>query len=299
MLKGFSWRHAAIKLEPGVRPDDKRASYIRRRLVPTFLALLIFAVTGWMGIRLMRERGSSEPGRRFKPASLELKDDFEGTRVAAFWLPGEYGSGRFAPGRIEISTNYVRSGRTAVRITVHEGDVRQKGDDGIDTERAELDSGKHPFLDQEVWYAYSFLIPEGFPVVDNRLIISQWKQNGVHGGPLLAERYRGGRHYLTIREPNAFFHDQKRFDLPAIEAGRWNDMVWRICFSKGNGGSVDLWMNGEKIVTYRGATAFPEGENRFYHKIGLYRDRWPEPMTIYFDRYQLGGARPVDKTNDQ
>lgn len=54
-------------------------------------------------------------------------------------------------------------------------------------------------------------------------------------------------------------------------------------------------MNGQQVASYQGVTAFERGESTIYHKIGLYRDRWKEPMTIYVDNYTLGnGLRAVD-----
>ena len=47
-------------------------------------------------------------------------------------------------------------------------------------------------------------------------------------------------------------------------------------------------MNGIQVVSHHGPTASGSGENGIYNKIGLYRDRWSEPMTIYFDNYTLG-----------
>ena len=49
-------------------------------------------------------------------------------------------------------------------------------------------------------------------------------------------------------------------------------------------------MNGREVVRYRGATAWDGSEARFYHKVGLYRDRWPDPMTIHLDDYRLSRA---------
>jgi hypothetical protein len=181
-----------------------------------------------------------------------------------------------------------RSGKACVKITVKEGDVEQVGDDGMKTERAELDSGKHRFVGRDVWYGFSFLVPEGFPVVDNRLVIAQWKQGGVHGGPLIAQRFRAGRHYLTVRVPGDDDGDDERFRLPAIKFGTWNDMVYHARFSAGADGLVEVWMNGKRVVRRKGANCFKDGENRVYNKFGLYRDRWKDPMTIYFDDYTLG-----------
>lgn len=55
-------------------------------------------------------------------------DGFEGSTVAGFWLPGNYGSGLYVPGDIRVSKNYARSGSQSVEITVHEGDVAAAGD---------------------------------------------------------------------------------------------------------------------------------------------------------------------------
>lgn len=218
-----------------------------------------------------------------------LFDGFEGNWIADFWLPGNYGSGRFETGAISISGSYARSGIRSVQITVKEGDIDQiNKEDGVHLERAELDSGRHPFLHADVWVGFSFLVPSGFPVVDNRLVISQWKQDGFNVGPLVAQRFRKGEHYLTVRIPNTASDDAMRFPLPNIVFGRWNDMIWHVKFSPGADGRVELWMDGHQYVSYSGPTSVKNGKNSFYHKIGLYRDRWKEPMTVYFDNYTLG-----------
>jgi hypothetical protein len=213
-------------------------------------------------------------------------DAFEGDAVAGFWRPGDAGSGRYVPGAIVISNEYARSGSRAVQVTVHEGDVEQPGDDGQLTERAELDAGKRPVVGRDAWYGFSVLVPPAFPVVDTRLVIAQWKQTGVDGSPIVAQRYRGGEHQLSIRRPDAFLW--KRYSLPQIEPGAWIDMVYHLRFSTGPDGIVEVWMNGNQVVTYRGVTAFSTGERLIYSKIGLYRDRWKEPMTLYFDNYTMG-----------
>jgi hypothetical protein len=233
--------------------------------------------------------GAAAGARRPPPA---LSDDFEGGALSDFWRPGDYGAGRYVPGAVTLTDSHRRTGRRSVRITVKEGDVAQVGGDGKDTERAELDSGSHPVVGRDVWYGYSFLVPEGFPVVDNRLVISQWKQTGLEGGPVVAQRFRDGRHDVTIRVPGGRnpSSDTRRYRLPPIAFGEWNDVVCHARFSRGGDGLVEMWMNGKKVLTHKGPQCFPGGEDAVYHKFGLYRDRWKEPMTIYFDNYTIGGS---------
>ena len=92
---------------------------------------------------------SSAPPR--KGLRMPLADGFEGDAVAGFWLAGNYGTGSHEPGAIVLSKDYARSGTRSARITVKEGDVGARGDDGQHVERAELDSGHYPLLGREVW----------------------------------------------------------------------------------------------------------------------------------------------------
>ncbi|MCD6049657.1 MAG: hypothetical protein K0Q55_1060 [Verrucomicrobia bacterium] len=218
---------------------------------------------------------------------LPLFDGFEGETITNFWRAGDAGSGRYAPGAVSVTTNRARSGRQSVQITVRQGDIQQEGGDGEPNERAELDSGKL-LLSQERWYGFSFQIPEGFPIVSTRLVMAQWKQGGVNGGPLIAQRYRSDRHHLTIRDWKDDDGDRKEYPLPAIKPGRWNDMIYRIRLSPTKDGLVEVWMNGERVVSHRGPTSSAAGEGDVYNKVGLYRDRMAQPMTIYFDNYTVG-----------
>jgi Polysaccharide lyase len=112
----------------------------------------------------------------------------------------------------------------------------------------------------------------------------------VRGSPLIAERYRNGKHDLTIRLADSSWGRRKTYSLLAIIFCRWNDMVYHIRFSSGEDGLVDVWMNGTRVVTYKGTTAFKDGEDNIYHKVGLYRDRWKDPMSIFFDNYTLADS---------
>jgi hypothetical protein len=229
------------------------------------------------------------PEQSLRANPIPLADGFESDSVASFWLPGDYGTGLYEPGAVAISTDYARAGTHSARITVKEGDVEQRGDDGRRVERAELDSGHYPLLGRDMWYGFSFLLPPGFPIVDNRLVLASWKQSDVEGSPLIGQRFRAGRHSLTIRPPGAGGGGTS-YTLPDIRLGRWNDMVYHVRYSTGKDGMIEVWMNGKRVVSYRSPTASDAGADRFYNKVGLYRDRWREPMTMYVDNYTLGDS---------
>lgn len=218
-----------------------------------------------------------------------LFDGFEGEAIADFWLPGNYGTGSYVPGAVQISTDYARTGSRSAKITVKESDIEAKGDDGKSVERAEIDSGHRKFLGREVWYGFSILLPPEFPVVDNRLVIASCKQSDVEGSPLIGQRFRNGKHTFSIRPPGAG-GSGKSYSLPDLKLGTWADTVYRVRYTPGDDGCIEVWMDGKKVVTYVGPTASKDGADRFYHKVGLYRDRWKEPMTMYLDNYTLGDS---------
>jgi hypothetical protein len=224
------------------------------------------------------------PTRKANPIVIKaLYDGFEGSAVAGFWLPGNYGSGLYVPGDIRVSNNYARSGSQSVEIIVHEGDVAAAGDSNTQVERAELDSGHFKLLGQEAWYGFSVLIPRSFPITDVRLVISSCKQSDV-SRPLTAQRLRNGKHTLTIESQGR----KKEYRLPDLPLEKWVDFVYRARYSTGDDGLFQVWMNGHLAVSYCGPLADPGSKNAFYHKIGLYRDRMKEPMRIYFDNYSMG-----------
>ncbi|GEM_PF-2689061 len=212
-----------------------------------------------------------------------LFDDFESSSIASFWLPGDYGSGLYVSGAIKVSTNYARTGSNSVQITIHQGDIERPGDAGTRVERDELDSGHFPLRGREAWYGFSFLIPENFPILDNRLVISSCKQSDV-SRPLTAQRFRNGKHTLTVESQGL----KKEYRLPPLPLGKWVDMIYHARYSAEQDGIFQVWMNGKQVVSYSGPLADRDAKNAFYHKIGLYRDCIPEPMTIYFDNYTMG-----------
>lgn len=224
-----------------------------------------------------------------KAARWPLADGFESGSLADFWLPGDYGTGSRTPTAVTVTTDFARSGTRSAKITVREEDVEAKGDDGRSVERAELDSGHYPLLGRDVWYGFSLLLPADFPVVDDRLVIGTIKQSDWEGSPLLGQRFRAGRHTLSIRAPGAS-GGGKSYDLPPLPLGEWVDMAYRVRYSTGADGVIEVWMGGRRAAEYRGPTASATAADRFYHKVGLYRDRWPQPMTLYLDNYTAGDS---------
>ncbi|WP_422079653.1 polysaccharide lyase [Ulvibacterium sp.] len=247
-----------------------------RPIKPAFQLLLVFIICYGCG--------------EGKIDDFTKSDDFETGHLADFWRPGNKGSGRYEKDAVTITDQYQRSGNKCAKLVVQKGFIRQDGGDGNFTERTELDSGAHPFLNYEVWYAHSFFLPKDFPIVDNRLVISQVKQKVLFGNTiqLFAHRFRNGSHYLTIYDMTKDEKERSsRIELPKLTKEKWHDFLLQIYYSETSEGYINMWMDGEKVVSFKGVTASKKGRNRFYHKIGMYRDQWPDAMTLYVDDYLM------------
>ena len=222
-----------------------------------------------------------------------VRDGFESPTLSNLWE-----TDKIIPADVKIQSTVVRSGRSALQITLHTSDVFEAGRHGNpDSERAELTEADALISQQGKNYIYSFsmLIPADFPIVPTRLVIAQWKQECPRGqncddnSPVLAIRYVSGvlsitqtigAHRTTLWQSNEDFRN------------RWLDFRFRVCFSTNADGRIVGQLNDSLIVNYNGPTAYQEDRStgyrmpsRFYFKMGLYRDTISEPMTIFVDDY--------------
>jgi len=201
------------------------------------------------------------------------------------------------PGAFSTQSTVVRSGRGAARMTVRANDrYEAASDNGAASERDELMEAPRFWSQTGRTYDYSFslYLPRDFPIVDTRLVIAQWKQLCEWPGgcrpdnPVLAVRYVGGVLSIT-RKTDA--GEVTTYKSQGEMRGRWLDFRFVTRFSQKDDGAIDGWLNGERIVQYRGVTAYCAARGYpahgfFYFKMGLYRDLMRQPMTIYMDDFR-------------
>ncbi|HBY59877.1 MAG TPA: hypothetical protein DEH78_08635 [Solibacterales bacterium] len=223
-------------------------------------------------------------------APMNVQDGFETLPDKSLWR-----SRKFAPGAVEAQSAVVRSGRQAAKITLRHGDWSERNDTpgGPVLERAELEESPDLWSaeDQAYEQAFSVWLPADFPVAPVRLVIAQWKQKCPHdgctpGNPLVAVRYSGGELRVTAGpERKTLYRTSEEI------RNRWLDFRFRLRFSAGEKGRLQMSLNDRPVADYTGpltypaSGGYPAGGNRFYFKIGLYRDETPQPMTIVIDDY--------------
>jgi len=216
-------------------------------------------------------------------------DGFETTGLRQHWE-----TRRFLPGAVRIQSSVARAGKGAARIILRPGDQIPQ-ERGSELERAELQESTRLWSVEDSAYVYSFsvFVPQDFPIVSTRLVIAQWKQYCpvdacTPDNPTLAIRYQAGELSITKQvtaEKDVLY--RTRDDI----RNRWLDFRFEIRFSRSQSGRIKAWLGDTLVIDYKGVTAYPASggyveDGLFYFKMGLYRDRSSEPMTIYFDEYR-------------
>jgi hypothetical protein len=85
---------------------------------------------------------------------------------------------------------------------------------------------------------------------------------------------------------------QKLYEQSENVRNQWLDFKFQIRFSQQDSGAVTAYLNQKSIINYKGVTSYSgkkgyhASHNTYYFKMGLYRDRMQDPMTIYIDDYQ-------------
>jgi hypothetical protein len=225
-------------------------------------------------------------------AQLNVYDDFEAPKLSKIWS-----TDRMAPNSFEIQSAVVRKGKSAAKITLHTGDKPEAGAATYaPSERDELLEAKSLVSVEGVKYEYQFsmFLPENFPIVDTRLVIAQWKQYCPEGkpcsddSPVVAIRYQSGKLFITLQSDSGIV---TLYSLNDKIRNKWLDFKFQIRFSKKNDGEILAFLNEKEIVNYKGIVSYSENrgyllKNRYYFKMGLYRNVMPEPMTIYIDEFR-------------
>jgi hypothetical protein len=177
------------------------------------------------------------------------------------------------------------------------GDVVETGNDSsLASERDELEEAEYLVCREGAKYEYQFsmFLPDSFPIVSTRLIIAQWKQKCPvekcsDDSPILAVRYQSGNLFITLTTDSG---RRRLYELKDEIRNRWLDFKFRLRFSKQPNGEIEVFLNDKNIISYKGVTGYTEKrgylstKNTFYFKMGLYRDRMPQPMSIFIDEYR-------------
>ncbi len=200
----------------------------------------------------------------------------------------------------QIVPSPVRCGARAARFEIREGE--QAG--VIGGHRSEVHELLHFIapVGSEQWYGFSTYIPQDWPDLENRTVISQWHatpdllEGEAWRSPPLAVRYSGGVLTVTGRysaEPVQTENDGLSLDLythpGTLEKGVWHDWVFHVRWHYSDEGLVEAWLDQVQVIDYQGPIGYNDRLGVWF-KWGIYRDDHPISQVLYHDEYRRGNS---------
>jgi hypothetical protein len=188
---------------------------------------------------------------------------------------------------MQVQTNVVRPGRKfAARFEVRHGDQPK----GICCgDRAEVSGGERAQANEgdDLWYQWSTLFDENFPVGPEWSVVSQWHANqdgpppvAIDAGGATLSDDRWGIVLATWNAPGDRGPTFMPWSAPVIR-GVWNDIKLHIKWSvRDDVGFIELWHDGVRQTfgepcagqTRCMVRTLMPGGNGVYFKQGYYRD---------------------------
>jgi hypothetical protein len=223
---------------------------------------------------------------------VNVHDDFEASELNKLWS-----TNRMADSSFKVQSDIIRNGKSALKITLKNGDIVEAATfKDKASERDELMETMPLYALEGKTYEYKFsmFLPDSFPILPTRLVIAQWKEfcpfcSCSEYSPIVAVRYVSGRLFITLQTDT--LRKTLLYELKEDIRNRWLDFTFQIRFSQQRNGMIKAFLNQKEIITYAGITSYQNNclvlsdKNKYYFKMGLYRDRIPESMSIYIDDY--------------
>ena len=172
-----------------------------------------------------------------------------------------------------IQGEHVRVGTLACRFELRPGDYISQG------HRAELRDPLNAPFDVPIWYGFSTLIPDDFPVAEAvPCVLAQWhdqaKLGDPSGKPPIAVRYRGGDLFVTGAYGRFASPDpDQRYEfavIPDFPRGAWQDFVFRVVWSRHGTSTISAWLNRARFLAWSGRLGYENEAEGPYFKLGVY-----------------------------
>ncbi len=211
-------------------------------------------------------------------ASLPIDDDFESGKI-------KFGTYYTASGNPPtISTEEARSGSYSMKSYLNRATSPV-------SKRTEV-SVKSPLthMGEEWWYGFSIFLPKSFVPGSVWESLAQWHNTPNDWNELLARdnpplflaTMKGDipkGHWSValawdsdpVASDGSFKLDGSRtWDLGAWETDQWTDWVFRIRWSYGSDGILQIWKNGVMVVNYTGPNTYNDKIGPYF-KVGIYK----------------------------
>ena len=151
----------------------------------------------------------------------------------------------------------------------------------------------HDEMNTDYWYGFSVLIPRDWVVESWPEIIAQWHDSSLLGlSPPLSLRIESDTFILNSRRDGGGVNGDDFWVGPVILA-KWVDWVFHVKWSSGPDGMIEVWQNGQLLVSRNGPSIYSGNPIGPYFKMGLYKWLWnrgqyllAQKRLIFFDEFR-------------
>jgi hypothetical protein len=193
--------------------------------------------------------------------------------------------------------NVARSGKSAIRLRTEPGDSNVNGSGHWErNDLLKMPDKTYCNQGQEEWWGHSILFPEDyvFPPGPEAGAVFDFHHNASRGQanfaiqtvPGMGLRMRGyggskldeGRYEAVIADPYGA--------KAKVSKNKWYDFNYHVKWSDDDDGFFIAWLNGRKVLSYRGATLY-KGTS-CYLKLANYHAPFDLPSSVIHDRVVRG-----------
>ncbi len=188
------------------------------------------------------------------------------------------------------SNDVERAGHNSIRFESRNTDIRPANQVRLTiakqlfTNITGVPSRPQPSRVFDRWIGVSIFVPTSFTNITETESVLQWQEVPENSF------WQWNAPFLSLSTYNgkwAFERLSARYDLGDITKGQWTDWVFRIKFSSGNDGVIEIWKNGE-LVSSINAPSIGASKAGAWLAAGLVRSPTSQSRHIYMDEIRIG-----------
>lgn len=203
----------------------------------------------------------------------------------------------FSGNKPDVSSQQKRAGRYSLRSYLH----RYHSSPSYRTElRAKAPI---PVKGRDTWYGFSIYLPAPYERDSIGEILAQWHSTLDPGeknlNPPMALHIKEGRWVLHARwnpyQPTVKSKTKMAsYQLGPQETNRWTDWVFRVRWTYGNEGELQVWKNEQLVVNRRGPIGYNDAKMPYF-KMGIYKAPWRNDVgnvverIVFHDEVRIAG----------
>lgn len=160
-----------------------------------------------------------------------------------------------------------------------------------------------PVEGEDTWYGFSIYLPAPYDRDEIGETLAQWHSTADPGessqNPPLALKIKDGKWVLSSRwnpfQPTVSSKSQQAsFQFGPHDTNKWTDWVFRIRWTYGNDGEMQVWKDGQLVLSRKGPNTYND-KVMPYFKMGIYKSAWKSKVgnvkerTVYHDEVRIAG----------